>query len=521
MKTALLLYWILCSQILPSEPIFLIQGVVLSKHNDIQTDFSSKYHDKPQTAPKYDILPQGKLAPSLKDIKPTTPRATLAERTKIAETSMIARMRKERIEEVQRRNANKPQYETLVMARQREMLNQRRAIQMKAGSVNRNPNQLSLKRRYRDSLKQGKGAGKTGGHTDWAHNEISNRAKAVEPRKEQTSRIESKIKNDKLGKKERKMAIRSAKSGNGQSKPQSYFITGLDCRTPQSVKHGLLSDVCGTGNRDTAGDTAVPETVSILQYSTKHVVSGVKCTKRVSAINEICGSFSHSKILEPPDILASVHFPSTVCRDTVKRLSYVKEDSNSMPIDLNRSYQYKYIAHGSLTVSPNNVQCVGSTISINGETHSSIVTLITVQLEFTKVQIEVDTHTAMDLDSNVVLPQDCINHELCEDGMSGYVIHHPLSNCPLYLIRSLSMYKVEVNTKAGIKEALVNHDHKVFLVLGQEESADRSCRPLNMITGTQFSDIKVLHKGNTIVENLGSIVSKLSASTLDLTLEMR
>ena len=110
MKTALLLYWILCSQILPSEPIFLIQGVVLSKHNDIQTDFSSKYHDKPQTAPKYDILPQGKLAPSLKDIKPTTPRATLAERTKIAETSMIARMRKERIEEVQRSNANKPQY---------------------------------------------------------------------------------------------------------------------------------------------------------------------------------------------------------------------------------------------------------------------------------------------------------------------------------------------------------------------------------------------------------------------------
>ena len=76
MKTALRLYWILGSQIAPSEPIFLIQGVVLSKHNDIQTDFSSKYHDKPQTAPQYDILPQGKLTPSIKDIKPTTPRAT-------------------------------------------------------------------------------------------------------------------------------------------------------------------------------------------------------------------------------------------------------------------------------------------------------------------------------------------------------------------------------------------------------------------------------------------------------------
>ena len=334
-------------------------------------------------------------------------------------------------------------------------------------------------------------------------------------------KIENKIQGEKLDKKKRKMAIRSAMGNGGQGKPKSYFITGLDCHTPQSVKHGLLSDVCGTGNGDTAGGTAVPETVSILQYSTKHEVSGVRCTKRVSAINEICGSFSHSKILEPPDILAAVPFPSTVCTDTVKRLSYVKEDSNSMPIDLNRSYQYKYIAHSNLTVSLNNVQCVGSTVSVNRETHSSIVTLITVQLEFIKVQIEVDTHKAMDLDSNVVLPQDCINHELCDDGMLGYIIYHPISSCPLYSIRSLPMYKVSVNTKEGIKNALVNHQHKVFLILGLEESADMSCRPLNMITGTQFSDIKVLHIGNTIVENFGSVVSKLSASTLDLTLEMR
>ena len=83
------------------------------------------------------------------------------------------------------------------------------------------------------------------------------------------------------------------------------------------------------------------------------------------------------------------------------------------------------------------------------------------------------------------------------------------------------MYKVNINTKEGNQNALVNHEHKVFLILALEESADMSCRPLNMITGTQFDDIKVLQKGNTIVENLGSVVSKLSASTLDLTLEMR
>ena len=96
----------------------------MGKNHAVQTDFSSKYQDKPQSAPKYELLPQGKLAPDNKGIRSTTHRPTVDERVKVAETSMIARMRKSRIEEVQRRNANRPQYETRIMARQRELLNQ-------------------------------------------------------------------------------------------------------------------------------------------------------------------------------------------------------------------------------------------------------------------------------------------------------------------------------------------------------------------------------------------------------------
>ena len=195
-----------------------------------------------------------------------------------------------------------PQYETRIMARQRELLNQRRSPRKNVGAVNKNTNGLSLKRQYLDTLRRGKDNGRNGfiqGNSNPSENEIPTISKVDDPCQGQLKKIESKIQNEKLGKKERKMAIRRAKGNNGQGKSKSYFITGLDCRTPQSVKHGLLSEVCGAGNRDTAGGTAVPETVSILQYSTKHVVSGVRCTKRVSAINEICGSFSHSMILEP------------------------------------------------------------------------------------------------------------------------------------------------------------------------------------------------------------------------------
>jgi hypothetical protein len=83
------------------------------------------------------------------------------------------------------------------------------------------------------------------------------------------------------------------------------------------------------------------------------------------------------------------------------------------------------------------------------------------------------------------------------------------------------MYKVTIMTKQGEKTAFVNDEHKIFLITELEESADNSCRPLNLITGTQFTDIKILHSGNTMIQNLDSVVSRLSASSLDLTIELR
>ena len=88
----LLLYWIFCSQILISEQIFLIQGVVIGKTNAVQMDFSSIYHDEPQPAPKYELLPQEKLVQDKKGIRSTMYRTTLAEKVKLSETSMIAGM---------------------------------------------------------------------------------------------------------------------------------------------------------------------------------------------------------------------------------------------------------------------------------------------------------------------------------------------------------------------------------------------------------------------------------------------
>jgi hypothetical protein len=293
----------------------------------------------------------------------------------------------------------------------------------------------------------------------------------------------------------------------------------LDCRTPTRVRSGLLTDVCG---RAPKSDEGKEEDVVILQYSETRVLKAYRCKKKVSRINEICGAFSHSKILEPPDILKSVPFDSTVCQETLKRLTYTKETGQTMVIDVNRSYDYKYIEHGKLTISSNDVACEGANLVLpNGETHQSIVTLVTVNVEFKEVQVEEGLRTLMDLDSNVRLPQRCLGRDLCEDGMTAYVIHHPPSLCPLYNVRTVRMKKIEVNTARGLEPAFLSQQHKMLFLLKGEETVDNACKPLYRVSTTQYDNLKLLHNANVIQNtNLNRVVAKLDASALDLSLEL-
>ena len=62
------------------------------------------------------------------------------------------------------------------------------------------------------------------------------------------------------------------------------------------------------------------------------------------------------------DILYPDLFSSTACQDTIDRRSYEREDGTLVPIRVDEKIYYKYIEHGSLTLSENNVECKGSAV---------------------------------------------------------------------------------------------------------------------------------------------------------------
>jgi len=295
-------------------------------------------------------------------------------------------------------------------------------------------------------------------------------------------------------------------------------MTALDCRTPQAVQTGLVSQVCDSGSQ--AEVETEEQEVLILYSSNKHAVRAVRCEKYLSRIYMICGSFSHTKLLSPPDILSPIPFDPAVCKSTMERRVYNKEDGGSIPVEVDRSYTYKYIAHGSLQLATDNVYCQGSSIMLNGERHDDVVELVTAKVKFISVDIEMDIGSATDLESHVKLPTTCAREITCSDGPFAYVVEHPASSCNMYILRSLNMRKTQVKTSKGSETALVSHEHKLLFIIRDREVTQKDCRPIYECQQTNFHDLKVVLQEDSISQ-IEKLADHLAASQVDIDLELR
>lgn len=97
----------------------------------------------------------------------------------------------------------------------------------------------------------------------------------------------------------------------GKDNVPRHSLDALDCRNPTAVRNGLVASVCNQSML--WQEEAAEQPMLILQYSTKHVVKAVRCEKLVSRLTEVCGSFSHTKLLFPPDIMQPEEFSPAEC----------------------------------------------------------------------------------------------------------------------------------------------------------------------------------------------------------------
>ena len=286
----------------------------------------------------------------------------------------------------------------------------------------------------------------------------------------------------------------------------------LDCRTPKGVIRSKVDSLCTHSQNTVEG---LPQSVHILQFDQTRVLEAVTCELKKTKILAYCGSFSHTKIYEPIDVLRNEPISHDICVQAHKTHLYTREDGKQAMITENRSYIYKYIEHGQLTTSPSNIKCEGEQFSIHGKMRSNMLSLVTAQFTIHKVSIEADPDKGIrDLDSGYKLPVHCMADRYCYIYGRMYVILSPKDACPLYLIRSLTM--VETKYKGTDKEdhvALVSHDHQVILERKTEFHLSGQCHGYPSVYNTNYDQIKV------VVNRTSTKMTSLKPYNLDLSLQ--
>ena len=290
----------------------------------------------------------------------------------------------------------------------------------------------------------------------------------------------------------------------------------LDCRQPNQIRTSLLTSICG--NDDKISEGANVQAI-ILQRANSRTITGYKCERRVSTFLEICGSFSHSKIFEPPIIYKEEIFTGEDCQKVVLKGMYSREDGTIIPVDINNEVSYSYIKHGKLEHSTSNVYCDGASFLVNGEQISSLLEMQYIHFSVKKITIELDHDGKMkDLDSLESIPAKCYNQASCTVNNVGYYFTLPEITCDYFSVRLLTGKMIQINTETGVKRAIISHEHKTLLIFTGREKIDSACVETGIVITTQYDKLKIVVEKSTITP-LHQI--PIQANMLDLELESK
>ena len=243
-------------------------------------------------------------------------------------------------------------------------------------------------------------------------------------------------------------------------------LSALDCRHPTSVSSASIHDVRAT--RPQKHTVLSSHRVVLLQRVDETKRSAFRCSKSVSTFDSICGSFSHTKLMEPPSILQPFPVKENICETAAKTKLYVDETGKSHPLSGSSSViYYKYLSRGSLTYSTNNVFCQGQKVHVAGEEHEGVVEMKTVVFTISPVEVVVRSDgRVQDTDNRLELPSVCRDSTSCISASSTYSFVSPPKLCPYHRIREVNVDLVEGHIAGKQRKLLVSNTTHVLIPIG-------------------------------------------------------
>ena len=252
-------------------------------------------------------------------------------------------------------------------------------------------------------------------------------------------------------------------------------LEALDCKHNQ-VLYGKIDEFCyGTQQQPPKERT---QHIVIAQQVEKTVTKAIKCTKTVSQMNQMCASWSHMKLLQPPVYNAVEEISIAACKQIYATGVYTDTTSQkTYQLPVNSKLHYQKVARGQMIISENNIKCEGETTFIGNVLHQQVMTFEDIVIEVQQVDIETDhtTETATDLSNRRQLDDSCYNFRSCISSNETYFKIEPENPCKLHRIKAITVEERTVNTEKGLVQLVVNHDDKIALQKGTALTPRTEC----------------------------------------------
>ena len=261
-----------------------------------------------------------------------------------------------------------------------------------------------------------------------------------------------------------------------------YSIAYYDCHDIKNVlTFKMTTATCGPPKTDHDMDTE-QMALSLLQQRSIMSMKGYSCNVKYSRFVDYCGAYSHSKVIETPEIERSHVLTPMDCLDLVATKVFTTPDGIRRPVTLEAENIYSIEELGSINVGENVISCQGQSKRVGNHVIKDVLQIaqwkVTIKAEKFRVKGEEVEATA----SHLRLPQDScsLNTLGCRLHDITYVWHPPRNQCPMELARTLTMTQ-----ENGF---LRNSDLNILLKKGDKVPSPSGC-PQTDLWKTEYPNI--------------------------------
>ena len=289
-------------------------------------------------------------------------------------------------------------------------------------------------------------------------------------------------------------------------------IEGLDCSNPTEVTHSSLKQMCQ--QHKVIGNIEQNAEVAIIQSVDYRIREAYTCTMYVSELDVHCGIWSYMKLEQPMSVRVPAKVSITDCLTVLNTNQLIGKDGSRHFIKENNKVFYKYVEHGGITVTTDNVHCNSNeAMIVNGQKVDGVIALKSIEFHFSKITLHETTYNIKDHTNDFYLPQGCIGRQGCQLGDATYIFPKVLktgNDCFYSLVRVLPMKVLKIHNY----NHFLSTEHKILLRMGQVITKGKEgCKPLPNTFKTQIDDIFVLSNLTNSASELYKAANELGQIT--------